>query len=124
MRTAIEDEVACPVVTIPNFAPDPNPRVRIYPPDEYYLYVGVYERHKGLLELASAIEEFEDDTRFVFVGRGSLERQLRKLSQRRDNVDIMGWLQSSTLGPFYRGARGLVIPSPGVRPSWCRSGGA
>ncbi len=26
-------------------------------------------------------------------------------------MDFMGWLRSSTLGPFYRGARGLIIPS-------------
>ena len=111
MRTAIEGEVACPLVTIPNFAPDSNPEVRTFPPDDYYLYVGVYERHKGLLELISAIAEAGVDTRFVFVGRGSLGRQLRKLSDRSDNVDVMGWLQSSRLAPFYRGARGLIIPS-------------
>ncbi|MFQ5693996.1 MAG: glycosyltransferase, partial [Nitrospinota bacterium] len=111
MRAAIEGEVACPVAVIPNFAPDPNPGVRIFPPDEYYLYVGVYEPHKGLPELVSAIEAFEGGARFVFVGRGSLERRLRKLAGRRDDVDVMGWLQSSRLGPFYRGARGLILPS-------------
>ncbi len=111
MKRSIEGSLACPVVTIPNFAPDANPRVSIFRPDEYYLYVGDYERHMGLLELASTVAEFEDDVRFVFVGQGSLERQLRKLSHQGSNVDVMGWLQSSRIAPFYRGARGLIVPS-------------
>ncbi len=111
MKRSIENELECPVVTIPNFAPDPNPRVSIFRPDEYYLYVGAFEAHKGLKALAAGISGFEDHLRFVFVGRGTLKRQLRKLSDRHDSVDVIGWLQSSRIAPFYRGARGLIIPS-------------
>ncbi len=111
MNRSIENELECPVVTIPNFAPDPNPRVSIFRPDEYYLYVGAYETYKGVKVLAASISGFEDYLRFVFVGRGTLGRQLRKLSDQHDNVDVIGWLQSSRIAPFYRGARGLIIPS-------------
>ena len=44
----------CPVVHLPNFAPDANPRGRVEVPSDDVLYVGVLERHKGVAELAEA----------------------------------------------------------------------
>jgi len=55
MMQALEGYLNCPIVHIPNFAPDPNPGGRAWEPSDYYLYAGVYETHKGVLELADSL---------------------------------------------------------------------
>ncbi len=111
MKSAIEQELTCPVVEIPNLAPDPNPQGRISEPGDYYLFVGVHESHKGILELASAAAR-SDGLSFIFVGRG---RQLGRLQKMRSegliNIEARGWLEPTELAPLYRGARGLIVPS-------------
>ncbi len=112
MKRAIEEKLAGSVVEIPNLAPDANPAGRISEPDDYYLFVGVHETHKGLLELASVAARSHDGPFFIFVGRGSLENRLRRLSERGQiRGEVKGWLEPAELAPLYRGARGLILPS-------------
>ncbi len=112
MKNAIEQELTCPVVKIPNFAPDPNPQGRTSEPGEYYLFVGVHESHKGVLELASAAVRCSPDLSFIFVGRGRHEGRLRKMQGKGlINIEARGWLEPALLAPLYRRARGLIVPS-------------
>ena len=111
MARAIASSLRCPVVHIPNFAPDPNPGGVLWEPEDYYLYVGVLEPHKGLLELAAAAT-LPGGPRVKVVGRGSLEGRLRSLQRRGlARIEVEGWVSSERLSHLYRHARALVIPS-------------
>ena len=109
MADAIQPAVACPVVHIPNFAPDSTP-TQPGPEPGYFLFVGVLEAHKGVSELVTASLRRSFPVRVV--GRGSLSRRLKQLARRRRaRVQVEGWVSRDRLIGLYRGARALVIPS-------------
>lgn len=111
MLQAIERELTCPTVHIPNFAPDRNPEGTVEEPGEYYLYVGVHDIHKGIVELGVAAADCPD-VHFVFVGRGRYEKRLRKLlGGTVPNAEVRGWVGPQELTDYYRYARALIIPS-------------
>jgi len=111
MARAIASSLLCPVVHIPNFAPDPNPGGVLWEPEDYYLFVGVLEPHKGLLELAASAAR-TGGPKVKIVGRGSLEARLRSAQARGlARIEVEGWVSSERLSHFYRHARALVIPS-------------
>jgi len=110
MAHAIEPSVGCPVVHIPNFAPDG----RVSMPEDglggYFLFVGVLESHKGVAELVRASARRSAPIRIV--GRGSLSGELNHLAGRnRARVQMEGWVSRDELFRLYRGAKALVIPS-------------
>ena len=110
MARAIASSLRCPVVHIPNFAPDPNPGGILSEPEDYYLFVGVLEPHKGLLELAAA--SGPGSPKVKVVGRGSLEGRLRSVQRRGlARIEVEGWISPERLSHLYRHARALVIPS-------------
>ncbi len=112
MLRNVEQEFACPIVHIPNFTPDPNPEGRVWSPEGYYLYVGVHEPHKGIMEIASVADLRPRGLSFVFVGRGKCESLLRKLQRNGlTNIEVHGWVEPMQLAHLYRRARGLIIPS-------------
>ena len=111
MAGAIESSLGCPVVPIPNFAPDPNPEGTVSPPGDYYLFVGVLEPHKGLLEIARAAAG-PSGLRVKVVGSGSLARHLADLQRNgAARIELEGWVTRERLTELYRGARALLLPS-------------
>lgn len=112
MKRLATESFACPTVHIPNFVPDENPNGAVAPAAQYFLYAGVLERHKGLLELADAAPQYHGTKRIVLVGRGSLEKRLRERSARPGSqMDIRPWADRRTLSALYREAAALVMPS-------------
>ena len=102
----------CPVVHLPNFAPDANPRGRVEVPSDDVLYVGVLERHKGVAELAEAAGRAPAGKRFVLVGRGSLERPLRALAQREPSrLEVRSGVGREELASLFRRAAAFIMPS-------------
>lgn len=111
MARAIGTRLSCPVLFIPNFAPDPNSAGNLSEPQDYYLFVGALEPHKGVGELAAAASRLRR-LRFKFVGRGSLAARLKELRNRDSpNIEIEGWKSHAQLGPLYKRAKALIIPS-------------
>ncbi len=112
MRNLAAASFACPVVHIPNFVPDENPTGRVEPASPYYLYVGVLERHKGIPELAEAARQASGETRFVLVGRGSLERPLRALASREPSrLEIQSGVDPDALASLLKHAAAFLMPS-------------
>lgn len=112
MMGAMAGHLACPVVHIPNFAPDHNPGRTNRAPGDAYLYVGVLERHKGILALAAAAARSSSEWSLTVVGRGREERGLRRLAlQGRGRLDVRGWASAADLADAYRTARALIVPS-------------
>ena len=111
MAGAIGPYLGCPVVPIPNFAPDPNPEGAVSSPEDYYLFVGVLEPHKGLLEIARAAAG-PSGFRVKVVGTGSLARHLAGLERSgASRINVEGWVTRERLTELYRHARGLLLPS-------------
>jgi glycosyltransferase involved in cell wall biosynthesis len=99
------------VVHLPNFAPDPNPSGDGFEPEDYFLYVGVLEPHKGVSVLAEAASR-SPRARFKVVGRGSLRPRLEDLHDRGSGrVEVEGWVSRERLSNLYRHASGIIIPS-------------
>ena len=112
MMQALEGYLNCPIVHIPNFAPDPNPGGRAWEPSDYYLYAGVYETHKGVLELAEAAGKNPTPWSVVLAGRGTLGNRLKRFEARADGrVKVHEWLAPDELARLYRSARAFVMPS-------------
>lgn len=111
MARAIASTLSCSVVHLPNFTPDANPAGVITEPEDYYLFVGVVERHKGVLELAEAASG-PGDWRVKVVGSGSLLRRIEELQRSgRGRIEVEGWVPGDRLRGLYRGARALLVPS-------------
>ncbi len=112
----LSERTGMPMVTIPNFVHSPPEDV---PPSEfsdYFLYVGVLESHKGIMELVELFKEHwrEIGARLLVAGAGSLEKRLRAYVKKNDIEDVvrlLGWCDHSTLYSLYRDAHALVIPS-------------
>ena len=112
MKSAVERLFRCPVVHLPNFAPDHNPAGTSQTPGDYYLYAGTLEPHRGIVELAAAANGNASRLPLVVAGRGSLEGPLKKLENSDGtNVHLTGWLEAPKLEPLYRKAKAFIMPS-------------
>lgn len=113
MAHAVGPYLRCPVLHIPHFAPDPNPAEAAVEPGDYYLFVGAFEPHKGVLQLAEAAARLPG-CRVRFAGRGSLTARLEEMRRAGSpNIEVEGWLSHDQLGRLYRGAKALILPSTG-----------
>lgn len=72
----------------------------------YVLYMGRYDKEKGIGTLLKVCRELEDIP-FVFAGKGSLERELEKVP----NIENKGFLSGAALRQLVKDARFLVFPS-------------
>lgn len=112
MRNLAASSFGCPVIHIPNFVPDENPSGRVESGSRYYIYVGVLERHKGVPELAEATRQSSGDSRFILVGRGSLERSLRASALRHSSrLEIQSGVDQDGLASLLKHAAGFLMPS-------------
>lgn len=72
----------------------------------YVLYVGRYDKEKGIETLWKVCSELEDIP-FVFAGKGALEKELKAVP----NIENRGFLSGKDLEKLIRDARFLVFPS-------------
>src|SRR5690625_2743159 len=76
-----------------------------------FLYVGSFLPVKGLHTVIEAVKKLNDtDIKFVFVGTGELETELKKLSEHY-NVDVIQGLPQEKLNDIYNRARFFMLPS-------------
>lgn len=111
LKQMIQPYLRAPVVHIPNFAPDPNPRGTTSPPGDDYLYVGRLEFYKGIQELAKAATEYQGPHRFVVVGKGNQAEVLRAAQRHSSRLVVHGWLPAEERDATYARARALLLPS-------------
>ncbi len=107
----IQSYLHCPVVHIPNFAPDPNPSGALSEPGDSYLYVGRLEFYKGIPELAAAATAYRGGNRFVVVGKGKQRGVLEAARRAGAPIDLHGWLPANERDATYAKARALLLPS-------------
>jgi glycosyltransferase involved in cell wall biosynthesis len=114
--SVLSQKLGFPLVTIPNFVPPPPEPSRPAEFPEYFLFVGVLERHKGIVELVNIFKDWGQEicTHLVVVGTGSLEKHLRTYvaeNDLRDVVHILGWCPQDRVYSLLYDARALVMPS-------------
>ncbi len=104
------------IVHIPNFVPPPPKDIKESGYSNYFLYVGVLEKHKGICNLLNVFKKHssEIDARLIIVGKGSLKEKIMDYiaKNKLDNkVIVLGWLNHNNLWPLYKDALALVVPS-------------
>ncbi|MBP1928354.1 glycosyltransferase involved in cell wall biosynthesis [Methanolinea mesophila] len=102
------------VVHIPNFIDPPPDDESSNPPvfEDFFLFVGVLEHHKGILDLIQVFREVRNKN-LVIIGTGSLEGKIREsLNAEGDaNIRYLGRVAKKTLFHYYRNANAVIIPS-------------
>jgi glycosyltransferase involved in cell wall biosynthesis len=95
----------------------PSPPKDISPIDysDYFLFVGMLEIHKGILNLLELFKEHtrEMNARLVIVGDGSLKNHITDFIKRNSLgfVSYVGFLDDKKLYSLYKNALALIIPS-------------
>ncbi|NJD78613.1 MAG: glycosyltransferase [Candidatus Methanoperedens sp.] len=108
--------VKADIVHIPNFVPSPPGNIKDSGYPDYFLYVGVLERHKGICNLLKVFKEHdkEIDAKLIIVGEGSLKEKIVDYIARnklQNKILVLGWLSHDNLWPLYKDALALIVPS-------------
>jgi glycosyltransferase involved in cell wall biosynthesis len=103
-------------VTIPNFVPKPPKTGAPRYDFPYFLFVGVLEEHKGILNLVDAFLDVKDeiDAKLLIVGTGSLEGRIKNditKNECANQIMMLGKIDDLTLANAYANALAVVIPS-------------
>jgi glycosyltransferase involved in cell wall biosynthesis len=76
------------------------------------LYIGQFEKHKGIADLLSAFAQVDDpEARLRLVGNGSLEPEVARNALTDHRIEVMGYLPQDELPQPLSRARCLVLPS-------------
>lgn len=101
-------------VTIPNFVPNPPNKIKPLDIENFFLYAGVLEKHKGVLELVDIYKKFDLETKLFIAGSGSLMKQLSNLIRKnflKNKIVILGNLNRGSLYRFLVKANAVIVPS-------------
>ena len=110
------NELRTKKVVIPNFAPSPPKNIPRYAGENYFLYLGMLEKHKGILELLGIFKELKGQikSKLVIAGGGSLKQYIIDYINRHslgDSVSFMGFVDNKTKYSLYKNATAVIIPS-------------
>ncbi len=109
-------ELGKKIVTIPNFVPDPPVQFDKIIKGPYFLFLGMLEKHKGILELLDLFREAKDTLhlKLVIAGGGSLSTHIVDYIRRyslNDSVIFMGFTDNKTKYSLYKHAKAVIHPS-------------
>ncbi len=97
---------------LPNF----TPRIQIPSAPEtnqdYFIYIGVLERHKGLELALRAFQSGRIRSKLIVIGKGTLEGTVRSAAREMPNrVEYRGFLKDEDKIALLSGAKALLAPS-------------
>jgi glycosyltransferase involved in cell wall biosynthesis len=105
------------ITVIPNFIPEPlEPGPPLYT-DPYFLFVGMLEKHKGILELVNIFVELKSglNAKLLIAGTGSLGPKIDTIISHNncgDKIIRLGRIDDfSIISNLYSYANALIIPS-------------
>jgi len=103
-------------VTIPNFAPEPPNHIEPSGFSNFFLYAGVLEKHKGIMNLIDVYKEVsgEVNAKLLIVGAGSLRDEIREYIKRKKletKIVLLSWVEHSLLYHLLKDANALIMPS-------------
>ncbi len=80
-----------------------------------FLFAGLMDAKKGVLDLFDVIEEYDDLKQYVFrfAGDGVLFEKLQERKEKNNllNVELLGWLEQKELFNEYKKADVFILPS-------------
>jgi glycosyltransferase involved in cell wall biosynthesis len=74
---------------------------------DYFIFAGVLEDHKGILNLISVFSS--TDKKLLLVGTGSLKKKIKLMKDK--NIELLGWKNHEELFPLISSAQALILPS-------------
>jgi len=104
------------IVHIPNFVSPPPRDIKDSGYSNFFLYVGVLERHKGICNLLKVFKEHskEIDAKLIVVGKGSLKVKIVDYitkNKLENKINVLGWVSDEMLWSLHNNALALVVPS-------------
>jgi glycosyltransferase involved in cell wall biosynthesis len=116
MRKRLAEEIDLRIITIPNFVPYPPKDIPSMEFSNYFLFVGLLEPHKGIMNLLQVFKENRSqlNRKLVIVGEGSLKNHIQQFIQNNSLQSIVhyeGWVDELRLYSLYKNADALIIPS-------------
>ena len=116
MKNKLAEELYVKIEHIPNFVPYPPQEIRDSGYSNYFLYAGVLERHKGILDLLEVFKRYSDeiDAKLIIVGKGSLENRIKEFIAKHNlqsKIIFLGFVNNEMLWSLYKDALAIVMPS-------------
>ena len=110
----IREKLRLKTVIIPNFVPNPPLEIGQSNFSNYFLYAGVLEKHKGVLDLVNVFRDLETGSKLLIAGNGSLRTQIEKFIKTNNLIDkivLLGWVDYVFLCQLLKNANALLVPS-------------
>lgn len=116
VRRRLAQEIDVKSVTLPNFVPLPPKDISPVGYSNYFLFVGMLEIHKGILNLLELFKELRNEinTKLLIVGEGGLKNYIKGFIERNSLgklISYLGFVDNEQLYQLYRGTSAVIMPS-------------
>lgn len=82
---------------------------------DYYLYFGRLTREKGVMTTIGAFEKMPDK-KLVIMGSGTLEDDVRRRTEKTENIEYIGSREGEELLQYVARAKAVIVPSEWDEP--------
>lgn len=110
----IREKTCLKTVTIPNFVPKPPHEIGQSNFSNYFLYAGVLEKHKGILDLVNVFKDLETDSKLLIAGNGGLRTKIEEFTKTNNltgKIVLLGWVDHRFMCRLLKNAIALLVPS-------------
>jgi glycosyltransferase involved in cell wall biosynthesis len=114
MKNQIDKKLKIKTVTFPNFAPNPAQTGGASGFENFFLYAGMVEAYKGVMDLVEAFKTHAFKARLLIVGNGSLKPKITQIIRENHlygRIVPMGWVEDDLLHRLLADANALVLPA-------------
>jgi glycosyltransferase involved in cell wall biosynthesis len=116
VQRRIAQEIEMKSIVIRNFVPAPPPGIVPVADSNYFLFVGMLEVHKGILNLIEIFRVLRNKlkSKLIIVGDGSLKNCIKSYIKRnalRKLISYRGFVDTDQLYSLYKGALAVIVPS-------------
>jgi glycosyltransferase involved in cell wall biosynthesis len=116
VRKRLAQKIDVKSITLPNFAPSPPTNISPIGYSNYFLFVGMLEKHKGILNLLNLFKELRNDlnAKLIIAGGGSLKYYIQDFIAKNslhDLISFVGFVDDKKLYLLYANALAVIIPS-------------
>jgi glycosyltransferase involved in cell wall biosynthesis len=114
LKTKISERFSINMTVLPNFVPSPPKKIEPSGFFNYFLYAGLLEDHKGIMNLVRAFKESNVDAKLVVAGTGRLFNAIQQFIRIHDlegKILLLGWVEHNSLYSLLKDANALLIPS-------------
>jgi len=113
----LKNKISAKTIVLPNFVPTPPSNIGPANFENYFLFVGMLEKHKGILDLLQVVKDLKRaiNPKLVILGEGSLKNTVigfTKKNSLSSSIFYRGFVEKKEeLYPLYKNALALIIPS-------------